>query len=381
MQTARFQLNSIRKNSPRREPLVRIYPELTIPRIQSLYLHSRNFANNQPKVLANMGPAPTHFLCLPLITETSIPQLELSLAHFKISVTTSPEHLSSNDNARLGADTDEHDQNQTSRPAVPKSAFPKAAFRPLGVLHLTLGVMGLRDPQRLEAALKLLHEIDLKRLLSDAGNQVDDNSAEPKNTEDTTNTIKPQVPSTSEQVSAKENESASSGLQTLKSRISPPPLSRPTDPPPLIISLKGLEFFGKPQKATVLHVPPHDPTSRLRPFSFALRQRFIDAGFMEPETRPLTLHATIFNTVYAKSRKEQRGEKRRIGRILVDATDVLRIYQEEAGGVEQDKKGQFVWAEGIEIDRVMICEMGAKNIEDERLRQEYVVAVEKLILS
>ena len=98
---------------------------------------------------------------------------------------------------------------------------------------------------------------------------------------------------------------------------------------------------------------------------------------MEPETRPLVLHATIVNTVYAK--KDRRHEKRRMGSISFDATEIMRTYNEKVGIEAGSAMGEFVWANDILIDRVRICEMGAKIVEDEKLGQEYAVFAEKII--
>ena len=84
---------------------------------------------------------PTHFLCLPLITPTSRPQLEQSLAHLR--------EITKHGDCKI----------------------PESAYRPLGVLHLTLGVMSL-TPERLESALKLLQDTDLDALLRWAGDSL-----------------------------------------------------------------------------------------------------------------------------------------------------------------------------------------------------------------
>jgi activating signal cointegrator complex subunit 1 len=104
---------------------------------------------------------------------------------------------------------------------------------------------------------------------------------------------------------------------------------------------------------------------------------FVEAGLMEPENRPLVLHATIVNTVYAK--QDRRNEKRRMGSISFDVTDILRIYNEKGGIDRGGAMGEFVWANDILIDRVRICEMGAKAVYDTTLEQEYTVFAEKII--
>lgn len=97
----------------------------------------------KPQALSKMSPRPqlTHFLCLPLITPASQPQLQASLSKFKDSVTT------------------------TKTRELP-DGIPEKAVRPLGTLHLTLGVMSLSTPERVDSAIRLLKELDLSVLLS-----------------------------------------------------------------------------------------------------------------------------------------------------------------------------------------------------------------------
>lgn len=77
------------------------------------------------------------------------------------------------------------------------------------------------------------------------------------------------------------------------------------------------------------------------------------------DDRPLKLHATIFNTVYVRGEEKLRLREmatrgaRRKGRgpsVAFDMRDVIERYED------------FTWAEGVRIDRVAICEMGAKEV-------------------
>jgi activating signal cointegrator complex subunit 1 len=172
-----------------------------------------------------------------------------------------------------------------------------------------------------------------------------------------------------------------SPLQTLHRPISPPTIKSDT---PLAISLVGLSAFPDTRKATVLHAKPHDPSDRLYYFCLALRQNFIDAGFMAPEERPMVLHATLVNTVYSKNPRERRGETGRgIGRITMDARELARMLNgrvaSEDKRVKRDEVQPFVWAENVDIRCVRICKMGAKKVEDEELGMEYEVVAEKTI--
>ena len=174
--------------------------------------------------------------------------------------------------------------------------------------------------------------------------------------------------------------------QTLNRPISPPPpppSNQKSAPPPLSISLTGLSAFPEPRKATVLHAQPHDPTNRLYYFCLALRQNFLDAGFMAPEDRPLVLHATLVNTVYSKSDKERKGETGRgVGRISVDARGLMRSLNGREGREDERARregvGRFVWAEGVVVGGVRICGMGAKAVEDKGLGMEYQVVGERV---
>jgi activating signal cointegrator complex subunit 1 len=171
-------------------------------------------------------PALTHFLCLPLVTQISKPQLEASLVRFK-------DHIS-----------------EINRTSVVKAIIPLQAVRPLGTLHLTLGVMSL-EGDRVEQAMSHLQTLDLTKMLQDA------------------------TPSTL---------SNGDGIRR-----------------PLSISLTSLVSMHDPESTSVLYAIPHDSTSRLHSFCEALRLSFAEEDFIVDESRPLKLHATVVNTVYSKS--------------------------------------------------------------------------------
>ena len=125
---------------------------------------------------------------------------------------------------------------------------------------------------------------------------------------------------------------------------------------PLVISLTGLEPMHTPSSTSILYTSPLDYTSRLYPFCLALQTAFVEAGFLVPDTRPLRLHVTIVNTVYAKEKSARRKGgghgKDRKGVVSLDARELL----ERCEG--------FVWAEEVRLERVSICEMGAKKVEE-----------------
>ena len=314
-----------------------------------------------PSKYTNKKPPLTHFLCLPLLTTTSIPQLQKSLSLFKQSVTRS---------ARPETPAAEEAEAEAS---ITNVVIPEKAFRPLGVLHLTLGVMSLRSEEKMNDVKGLLEGLDLTELLEGREDQLVDSSQSVDVLTD--NGI---CQSKIETPPLDSTDRGPTFLETLKRAVTPPILSRPKMcGEPLTISLRGLQAFPKPDKATVLHCPPHDPSSRLYPFCLRLKQKFVDAGFMEPDDRPLVLHATIVNTVYAKP--DRRHEKRRMGTIAFNATEMMRIYNEKAGIEVDGVSGNFVWASDILIDRVSICEMGSRLVDDTTLGQEYAVFAEKMI--
>lgn len=105
--------------------------------------------------------------------------------------------------------------------------------------------------------------------------------------------------------------------------------------------------MGTPEKTSVLFAPPVDAEGRLQAFCEDLKGRFVEAGFMEKETRPLLLHATVLNTIYVKGRGKAKG------RLTIDARDVIARYED------------FVWAEDVVLGEVSLCKMGAQEVDGE----------------
>ncbi|PGH01806.1 hypothetical protein GX51_04986 [Blastomyces parvus] len=369
-------------------------------------------------------PRLTHFLCLPLVNSTSIPQLVSSLSEFRDSIPLVAPPVSE----RVAA----------SAQLPHRPLLPDGALRPLGTLHLTLGVMSLPTKERLEEALAFLQSLDLESMLRAAEIQA--------------------------RAAAAREDSISDATPAVGSA-----------PQPLFINLISLHALPRAKAATILHAQPVDSTSRLYPFCVSLRNKFIEAGFIQQEMikcsprskneaggpinkdnvgdaldsegstgdhgdnndnsgnvcpaslpiqgeataassggkegkpRPLLLHATIANTVYLPRRK-QRGAKRKetlkfdarpllmeFGDYVPPTTDAsvsdlepaesqnrnLSLEAEEAEeGQRMDGKGEvdvkekaiqmqkkrkkpFVWAKDIPIDRICICEMGAKPVPDD----------------
>ncbi|CAP98611.1 hypothetical protein E8E15_000427 [Penicillium rubens] len=354
-------------------------------------------------------PQLTHFLCLPLVNTKSLPQLDESLAAFKTTHLAEPGPATQSsskegDNFRLG--------------------LPSAAFRPLGTIHLTLGVMSLTSKERLDQALAFFQSLDLADVM---------NEAEP--------------------ITAHTQQNS-----TLSS--------------PLTVSLESLHALPQDKSATILHASPVDPTGRLLPFCVKLRDKFIEAGFIqnelerrpagrqknprfvqdslqasgsttvssdaslnqqesqnpsespdvskipdpsipvitrEPKPRPLLLHATLVNTIYVNGRRGQNKDangKYPPKRLTFDARNLISQYRNyysddnrtiphpaHAGSSEDTESDHrhtgsspipdadilssehrshsaaslprgypFVWAKEIPLDTICICEMGAKEL-------------------
>ncbi len=262
-----------------------------------------------------MPPRPplTHFLCLPLVTTSSRPLLQTALERFTAEAVSPTE-------------------------ASPVR-IPEKAIRPLETLHLTIGVMSLQTQDRIDACLTFLRGLDVHDLLREA-----------------------------EKLSTAASESGSTGtveaidksLTGTPNSKSPPdkpaaPSGPPSPPSPLTISLSGLHPMHSPASTSILYAVPTDPTFRLLNFCQSLQQLFTSATFLLPDDRPLRLHATIVNTIYAKDRSTRprggghgRGSREKKG---FDATRWIEKYE------------GFEWAAWVRIEKVAICEMGAKEVE------------------
>ena len=183
-----------------------------------------------------------------------------------------------------------------------RSVIQDKMFRPPGALHFTLGVMHLEDPKQLEKSMKMLEALDLKSIFA----AID----------------------------------ISDGLDNTRGAA------------PLTINLTSVNALPSETDTRLLYTapPPASPaTARLLAIAKSLRQPFLTAGLLEDEKRPLLLHATIFNTIYGKAKGRRRkgfGEKLQTSRLI-----------EEMQG--------FCFANDVRIERIAICEMGAKPVEGE----------------
>lgn len=272
---------------------------------------------------ATKKPPLTHFLCLPLVNPESKPQLRDALEGFVRDV-------------EIGS----------GRPYG--GLVPVKAVRPLGTLHLTLGVMSLSDEEAVNAG-KCLQDLDLKSILRDAS-------------------------STEMEVdSTKGKEEAVGGTEGIFT--------------PLVINLQSLVPMHAPSKTSILYAEPRDPSARLYPFAEALRLHFTEKGFLVEDTRELKLHATIVNTIYAKPRGPKgRGKAGNAaggagGRSEGHGPAAKSWMRFDASGLVEDY-AEMVWAKDVGIDRVQICRMGAKKVvgdDGEVVDEKYEVVFEKVI--
>lgn len=234
------------------------------------------------------APRLTHFLCLPLVTAASRPQLQANLKSFRAEV--------------------------TQATARNPDGIPDRAVRPVGTLHLTLGVMSLGTPARVEAALTLLRSLDLRG-----------------------------------QMPARETQAAAGASAR---------------PAPVSVTLRGLETMHDPASTSVLYAAPASEDGALYDFCRGLREAFEAAGLLVADTRPLLLHATLVNTVYVEGRGSG-NRRRRAPKLTFDAREMLQKYE----AVE--------WMRDVRVETVAICRMGAKGVEggDEQYVVEGEVAV------
>ncbi|KAL1889185.1 hypothetical protein Sste5346_009043 [Sporothrix stenoceras] len=247
-------------------------------------------------------PQLTHFLCIPLATIAGRPQLADSLATFHADVAATSVAMTSGGS---GGPSSANNRNTTVR----RGPLPPTALRPVGTLHLTLGVLSL-DGDRLQEAV--------------------------------------------------------SRLQSLSRDDKVVPAAGAAEEKPISMALRGLHAMQPPARATVLYASPVDEkTGSLAAAGGPLlelceRVRSVFADLMVPDERPLLLHATIVNTVYAKERRGGSGRGGRGGnrggggggggaKLTFDARELIERYDD------------FVWMEKVPVQKVALCRMGAQT--------------------
>lgn len=192
----------------------------------------------------SVRPPLTHFLCVPLINAASRPRFEASLRKFN--------------------------EDLSAYPATAQLANSQVV-RPVGSLHLTLGVMSLASPGRVRAAMEFLSSLDIEGIIRDVTSTLD----------------RPQTTQCNRDLCIR-------------------------------MSIQGLEARPPANRTSVLWVPISHPL--LMQVCLRLRKLFQDAGYMMAETRPLKLHATVLNTIYSKGRQHNNGR----ARLCIDARNIVQ---------------------------------------------------------
>jgi activating signal cointegrator complex subunit 1 len=289
---------------------------------------SQNESNgNKTDAARPKKPPLTHFLCFPLVTVASKPQLESSLQQFTQLVS-------------------KPDSKEKSREAM---SLPTKAIRPLGTLHLTLGVMSLMGEDKLQGAMDLLRSLDVAELLNQVEYRGPAESLEPSGQ------VRGSATASASATESSTLEEVKGTLKSVARSITPPLPSRSTKSSqkdaiiatdPIVISLKSLHPMQSPTKTSILYAAP-EPQDKLLSLGRKLQTIFKDAEYMVPDDRPLKLHATIVNTIYAKQSGRGCHSK---APLRFDATALIEHLED------------YVWAENVRVEKIAICKMGATEV-------------------
>lgn len=95
---------------------------------------------------------------------------------------------------------------------------------------------------------------------------------------------------------------------------------------------------------SVLYAGPGGDSNGLFQTAVSIQNLFKEEGYLLPDDRPFKLHATIVNTIYAKTGKKHTTK--------INAEALINEWKD------------FVWAKDFPIERLAICKMGAKKITD-----------------
>ena len=310
-----------------------------------------------------MAPRLTHFLCIPLVNSSSRHQLERSLLKFRENVQrvghSESDVANAPQNNEEGSSRRSHFGDvvlqEGAGEGVKLCAIPPTEIRPLGTLHLTLGVMSLLTSERVSDAIKLLQRLDLRAMIRDA--ELVAAAQEPQKSA-ATGPGKAAI-STASATSTSSDAPATAIANKPSTSADTNGISASC---PLSVSLRGLHPMHAPSATSVLYASPYDPSSILYSFCVALQKTFLKAGLLLSEERDLRLHATIMNTTYAKGatttvREEGSaiGGKGRGGRSnqrqKLDVCGWIREYND------------YVWADEVRLDKVAICLTGAKPVD------------------
>ncbi|KAI0479253.1 RNA ligase-like domain-containing protein [Xylariaceae sp. FL0804] len=269
-------------------------------------------------------PRPTHFLCIPLVTKgaasPSRRQLSASLAAFAADVTQTTTTTTSSPAPAAAADSGGF--------AATTTVVPEQAIRPVGTLHLTLGVMSFPrgdGGEGLDRAVALLRSLAPRQRLANAAAAAAAAAASASGAPG---------PSHLQALAAATTTSTTTGGAAAAAAAAGTKEGSPPSPSPLSVTLRGLHSMQEPARTRVLYASPVEdgtgtcPQGTLVRFCESLRARFLNGGLMMSDegsissSRPLLLHATIANTIYV------RGWRRRGGgqRLEIDARGILERY-------------------------------------------------------
>ena len=211
--------------------------------------------------------------------------------------------------------------------------------------------MSLLEPRQVELAIQKLDSLDIGSLLGNTDSSVTskastkDGQASTRTGDDATQTL------------GTEETRAFRNRQTVS---------------PIYISLQSISSMHNARKTSILYTDPLDESGRLYAFCQRLRAIFDQNNLLVQENRPLKLHMTVMNSVYAETnskpsagsptegqdthkdpKTEGRG-RRRSRSVKFDARELI----------ESLNKTCFVDGE-LKLEKLAICRMGAEKIHDE----------------
>lgn len=116
------------------------------------------------------------------------------------------------------------------------------------------------------------------------------------------------------------------------------------------------------EKATVLYASPSDPDGILQTFAERVKAAFEEAGLLAANSRPLLLHATIVNTIYMKGNRSSRKTWKQ--KAIRNAQAIM------------DRYDNHTWAEGLLLEKIAICKIGANLIKQDGIPLDAAYKVE-----
>lgn len=357
---------------------------------------------HRPHIPTPRAPQLTHFLGLSLVTPASRPQLQASLETF-----------------RDAARNDKELQ-------IPEEVA-KHAIRPVDTLHLTLCTFSLppKEPEELKEVINHLKEIDLKKLWQEAyasKHREHVSSEESEQSSQNQNETSLQAASAAEAQDAQDKSSHEldnipplcvtlKGMSTMRNAASTTVVYAPPDDPtsalqsfcefiredfkpylpkavtqqeptpapsatPVRPTLESfphpdsykpdISITSKPAAPASLERPISPPPAPNIPFSppsapstsepqLPHRQRKRLAKQTRGELPHLILHATLLNTIYI------RGRGRKSRPLTIDARPLVERFED------------MVWMENIQIEKLCLYRMGAKDVLDDNGNKTGVV--------